>query len=875
MGTGTCSMYAIWDGVWELVNGNHTFTGTKTNHVRLDFKATYLELLEKAYEVTGLNRDEFDIEMTWWGEIRSKSLVVPVKNEDDVETLISFNTESRCSVPLCLVSKKKAEMRKEPRESHNSNSNIPVVLGLAEEAVLGSADQVGLGSANQSTVRPAQQNVVGSAEPTAECAAERAAEQSGYGSAEQDLLRPAVVPYSLIDELPPINYGNEDWHYNDLDEEMEIDPFFMDNDDDEPMFESSTQAMRISNEVIQESLPDNTVFVPIVEADERANVNETDETGTSEPNIRKRKETSGSDACSSPPVGNALFLNQVFNGRTELSQHLKNIAILKNKEIRTKKCDKSKFVVVCRDEKCPWRVRACPISKSCLWVVKKYNDIHTCSVDLSKHNHRNASDLFVSELIKERYSNPTHVFPPAAIISEVKKSLHIDINYHKAWRAKEKAINSVMGTPNESFAKLPAYLHRLKEVNPGTITHIESAEDGHFRYCFMSLGASIRGFLGNIRPVIAIDGTFLRGKYGGTLLLATAMDGNKQIYPIAFGIVDSENNESWNWFLVKLHEIIGHMPDLVIISDRHKSIMKGVADVFPDAVHGICLFHLKMNVAAKFKKVDVAALLFKAGKTYDEAEHKSCMNGILGADPRVYNYLTVEAKVEQWARVYFTGHRYSIMTTNIAESMNSVLRKVREYPPVSLLDTIVTKLSMWYAKRREIALKMQGPLTTWAEKKIVKADELSRSYNVRQLDGSSFHVMDGRKNPVVDLKVRTCSCRRFQLDKIPCSHAIAAAAKKGVSKFELAHPYYSSEYLLLAYAETIMPVEHEDEWQTPAEISNETLLFPIKRRAIGRPGGTSRILSQGEEPPLIKTCGKCKKKGHNRRTCKNPANQND
>ncbi|KAL3649199.1 hypothetical protein CASFOL_005602 [Castilleja foliolosa] len=785
---GTCSMYVIWDGVWELVNSNHTFIGTKTNHVRLDFKATYLELLEKAYEVTGLNRDEFDIEMTWWGEIRSKSLVVPVKNDDDVETLISFNTESRCSVPLCLVSKKKAEMRKEPRESHNSNSNIPVVLGLAEQAVLGSADQVGLGSANQSTVRPAQQTGIGSAEPTAECAAEGAAEQSGYGSAEQDLLRPAVVPYSLIDELPPINYGNEDWHYNDLDEEMENDPFFMDNDDDEPMFESSTQAMRISNEVIQESLSDNTVFVPIVEADERANVNETDETGTSEPNIRKRKETSGSDACSSPPVGNALFLNQVFN---------------------------------------------------------------------------------------ERYSNPIHVFLPAAIISEVKKSLHIDINYHKAWRAKEKAINSVMGTPKESFAKLPAYLHRLKEVNPGTITHIESLEDGHFRYCFMSLGASIRGFLGNIRPVIAIDGTFLKGKLGGTLLLATAMDGNKQIYPIAFGIVDSENNESWNWFLVKLHEIIGHISDLVIISDRHKSIMKRVADVFPDAVHGICLFHLKMNVAAKFKKVDVAALLFKAGKTYDEAEHKSCMNGILGADPRVYNYLTVEAKVEQWARVYFPGHRYSIMTTNIAESMNSVLRKVREYPPVSLLDTIVTKLSMWYAKRREIALKMQGPLTTWAEKKIVKADELSRSYNVRQLDGCSFHVMDGRKNPVVDLKGRTCSCRRFQLDKIPCSHAIAAAAKKGVSKFELAHPYYSSEYLLLAYAETIMPVEHEDEWQTPAEISNETLLFKIKRRAIGRPGGTSRILSQGEEPPLIKTCGKCKKKGHNRRTCKNPANQND
>ncbi|KAL3646052.1 hypothetical protein CASFOL_011232 [Castilleja foliolosa] len=829
---GSCSMYVIWDGVWDIVGGNQTFTGTKTNHVKLNVNVTYLELLEKAYHVTGLNCDEFDIEMTWWAKYDSKSLVVPVKNNDDVETLVSFNTKNRCSVPLCLVFKKK-EMPKEPRESHNSN--IPAVeKWSAEQAGIGSAKQAGIGSA----------------------------EQAGIGSAGQtDDFPPQstdAIHVAAEDETP---IGDEDWQY---DVQLENDPFFM---DDEPMFESQTDTSRIINELVEASPLEDTIYVPITEADEGANLNES---GTSLQSIRKRKETSSNDACSSV---NDLFVNQVFTGRAALVQQLKKIAILKNREIRTKKSDRRRFIVVCRDEKCPWTVRASPISDGSLWVVKKYDAVHTCSVDLMKHSHQNASDRFVAEIIKERYSNPTHVFPPAAIISEVKNSMFIDISYHTAWRAREKAIGIVMGTPAQSFAKLPAFFHRLKEVNPGTITHIERHEDGHFKYCFMSLGASIRGFLGNIRPVIAIDGTFLRGKYGGTLLLATAMDGNKQLYPIGFGIVDSENNESWNWFLVKLHEIIGHVLDLVIISDRHKSIMKGVADVFPDAVHGICIFHLKMNVAAKFKRVDVAALLYKAGKTYDEAEHKACMNGILKVDPRVYNYLTVEARVEQWARVYFPGHRYSIMTTNIAESMNAVLKDVREYPPVALLDTIVTKLSTWYAQRRETAMKMQGPLTTWAEKKIIKSDELSRSYNVRQLDGCSFHVMDGRKNPVVDLNGRTCSCRRFQLDKIPCSHAIAAAAKKNVSKFELAHPYYFSEYLLLAYAETIMPVGHEDHWQTPDEVSNPTLLFPTKARGIGRPGGKSRILSQGEEPPLVKTCGRCKKTGHNRRTCKNPANK--
>ena len=69
---------------------------------------------------------------------------------------------------------------------------------------------------------------------------------------------------------------------------------------------------------------------------------------------------------------------------------------------------------------------------------------------------------------------------------------------------------------------------------------------------FMSLGPCIRGFRSAIRLVIAVDETFLKGKYLGTLFVATCMDDNKQIYPLAFGVGDSENEASYNWFLTKL-----------------------------------------------------------------------------------------------------------------------------------------------------------------------------------------------------------------------------------------------------------------------------------------------------------------------------------
>lgn len=101
------------------------------------------------------------------------------------------------------------------------------------------------------------------------------------------------------------------------------------------------------------------------------------------------------------------------------------------------------------------------------------------------------------------------------------------------------------GTPGDSFQKLPSYCHVLGERNPGTVTHIEVDSHNRFHYFFLTFGASVRGYMRYLRPVICVDGGHLKGPYKGTLLLATGQDANKQIYPLAWGIVDAETNRSW------------------------------------------------------------------------------------------------------------------------------------------------------------------------------------------------------------------------------------------------------------------------------------------------------------------------------------------
>ena len=56
---------------------------------------------------------------------------------------------------------------------------------------------------------------------------------------------------------------------------------------------------------------------------------------------------------------------------------------------------------------------------------------------------------------------------------------------------------------------------------------------------------------------------------------------------------------------------------------------------------------------------------------------------------------------------------------------------------------------------------------------------------------------------VVDIFNKTCTYKEFNIDKLSCVHAIAAVHNAHVSVYSLVSPYYTNEYYVLAYSETI------------------------------------------------------------------------
>lgn len=60
---------------------------------------------------------------------------------------------------------------------------------------------------------------------------------------------------------------------------------------------------------------------------------------------------------------------------------------------------------------------------------------------------------------------------------------------------------------------------------------------------------------------------------------------------------------------------------------------------------------------------------------------------------------------------HFTGLRYNIIDSNIAESWNAILKEAREYRSICMFEYIRTTVMTWFTIRRAKSSKQQGRLT--------------------------------------------------------------------------------------------------------------------------------------------------------------------
>ena len=99
-----------------------------------------------------------------------------------------------------------------------------------------------------------------------------------------------------------------------------------------------------------------------------------------------------------------------------------------------------------------------------------------------------------------------------------------------------KLVNLQHSCTREQYSHLHDYKLELLKTNLGSIITFE-LDEGKFKSMYVCFATLKNRFKVGCRPLISIDGTWLKGVFGGELLTAVGIDANDCIFPIAWAIV--------------------------------------------------------------------------------------------------------------------------------------------------------------------------------------------------------------------------------------------------------------------------------------------------------------------------------------------------
>ncbi|XP_015950789.1 uncharacterized protein LOC107475640 [Arachis duranensis] len=267
------------------------------------------------------------------------------------------------------------------------------------------------------------------------------------------------------------------------------------------------------------------------------------------------------------------------------------------------------------------------------WEVRRYNGPYTFLATSISSDHRQLdyhvicarifplvrADAAVTIKVLQQATEAYYGFKPS---------------YQKVWMAKQKAVAQIYGDWGESYAELPRWMLGVQLTMARIVTVLKTSpvrvgdqldeSTVYFHRLFWTFPPCVEAFR-HCKLLVSIDDTHLYGKYGGTLLLAIAQDGNSNILPIAFALVEGENAKSWSFFLSNLRTHVTPQEGILVISYRHNGIQAALENpengwLLPRAYRAYCIPHVAAIFSLSFKGKDARRMLVNAAYAKTEAE---------------------------------------------------------------------------------------------------------------------------------------------------------------------------------------------------------------------------------------------------------------
>ena len=108
-----------------------------------------------------------------------------------------------------------------------------------------------------------------------------------------------------------------------------------------------------------------------------------------------------------------------FINKKTFKDALSHYAMNNNFQYKTKRSEPREYLATCVDDNCKWFIRASVFKKTKTFIVRKYANSHTCSLDVIMEDHRQANSNVVGELVKTKFNSFKRIHTPNDIIQDM------------------------------------------------------------------------------------------------------------------------------------------------------------------------------------------------------------------------------------------------------------------------------------------------------------------------------------------------------------------------------------------------------------------------------------------------------------------------
>jgi len=243
-----------------------------------------------------------------------------------------------------------------------------------------------------------------------------------------------------------------------------------------------------------------------------------------------------------------------------------------------------------------------------------------------------------------------------------------------------------------------------------------------------------------------------------------------------------------------------------------QGLIKAIHTILPQAEHRQCCKHIMDNWKRDSHDLELQRLFWKIARSYTIEEFNNHMAELKAYNPHAYDSLQLTSLLT-WSRAFFRiGTCCNDNLNNLSESFNRTIRQARRKPLVDMLEDIRRQCMVRTTKRYLIVDKLKTRFTKRAHDEKEKMVD-GASWCERHLARNNLHeIFVNNVGYFVDMDLKTCGCRKWEMVGIPCIHAASVIIGRRQKVEDYVSDYYIKRKWLETYKDGIMHVQGMPLW---------------------------------------------------------------